>query len=400
MAKNLDDIFDDDEFGLLDVKPKTSIVKSDEDRLIDSFQEINAFYEKNNREPSSTSMSEYGLLSRLKSLRENEKHKIICKPFDKYNLLGHVEIPKPSLDEIIEADDFGLLDLDEDLSIHTFKHTPKHEDRAKTDFVAQRKPMSEKEFAKYEVMFQQVHKELKEGKRKLLPFNDAEKNLIEGNFYLIDGILAYLEVSDAEKVLKENKSGDRIRLEGRTVTIFENATMSNMLFRSLGKAIHKNGKLITEPEEKSEESFFKNAGLVSEEDVKSGWIYVLKSKSTNPKIAEIKDLYKIGFSTTKVEDRIKNASKEATYLFSNVEIVEKFICYNLNTHQFENLIHRFFGDCCLDIDIYNDKKQRITPREWFVVPLEVIREAADLIISGGIINYTYDAIAQKVVLKS
>lgn len=401
MAKTLDEIFEDDEFGLLDdVKPKTSVVKSDEDRLIDSFQEINAFYEKNQREPSPSSMSEYGLLSRLKSLRNNEKHKIICKPFDKFNLLGYVDIPKPSLDEIIETDDLGLLDLEEDLSIYEFKHTPKPEDRAKTDFVAQRKPISEKEFAKYEKMFQQVHKELSEGKRKLLPFNDAEKNLIEGNFYLVDGILAYLDVSDAEKILKKNKSGNRVRLEGRTVTVFENGTMSNMLFRSLGKAIQKNGKMVTEPEEKSEEDLFKNAGLVSEEDVKSGWIYVLKSKSRNPKIAEIKDLYKIGFSTTKVEERIKNASKEATYLFSDVEIVEKFVCYNLNTHQFENLIHRFFGNCCLNIDIYNDKKQRITPREWFVVPLSVILQVINLIISGGIINYKYDAENKALVLKS
>ncbi|MDO5654633.1 MAG: GIY-YIG nuclease family protein [Flavobacteriaceae bacterium] len=399
MKLTLDDIFNDDDFGLLDVKPKTSNIKTDEDRLIDSFQEINNFYEKNKREPSPTSMSEYGLLSRLRSIRTNEKHKVILKPFDKYDLLGYVEIPKPTLSEIIEDDDFGLLEDDSDLSIHTFKHTPKQEERAKTDFVAQREPMSEKDFRKYEEMFQQVHRDLKEGKRKLLPFSDAEKNLIEGNFYLVDGILAYLEVSDAEKILKENKSGDRIRLEGRTVTIFENGTISNLLFRSLGKAIQKNGRLVTNTDENIEDELFKNAGLVSEEDVKSGWIYVLKSKSQNPKISGIKDLYKIGFSTSKVENRIKNASKEATYLFADVEIAASYVCYNLNTHNFENLIHRFFGESCLNIDIYNEKKQRITPREWFVVPLPVINEVIELIISGGIINYAYNTKTQKLILK-
>ena len=399
MAKTLDDIFNNDEFGLLDVKPKTNVVKSDEDRLIDSFQEINAFYEKNKREPSSTSMSEYGLLSRLKSIRGNEKHKISCKPFDKFNLLGHVDIPRPTLEEILDDDDLGLLNLDADLSIHNFKHTPKLDDRAKTDFVAQRKPMSEKEFAKYETMFQQVHKELREGKRKLLPFNDAEKNLIEGNFYVVDGMLAFLEVSGAEKVLKENKSGDRVRLEGRTVTVFENGTMSNLLFRSLGKAILKNGNMVTNTDDQTENDLFVNAGMVSEGDIQSGWIYVLKSKSKNPKLSELKDLYKIGFSKTRVQDRVKNAAKEATYLFADVEVIATYKCYNLNTHNFETLIHRFFGSSCLNIDIYNDKKQRITPREWFVVPLPVINEVIELIISGGILNFRYDLESRKLVLK-
>lgn len=399
MAKTLDDIFNDDEFGLLDFKPKVSVVKTEDDRLVDSFQEINSFFEKNNREPSTSSMSEYGLMSRLKSFRANEKHKIVIKPFDKYNLLGHVEMPKPTLEEILLEDDFGLLDSDGDNSIHAFNHTPKAGERADADFVAQRKPIKDKDFKKYDEMFHQVHKDLKEGKRKLAVFNNAETNLIEGKFYLVDGLIAYLEVSKAEKVLKENESGDRVRLEGRTVTIFENGTMSNMLFRSLGKAILKNGNVITDTEESTEDELWKNAGVVSEEDVKSGWIYVLKSKSKNPKISELKDLYKIGFSTTNVADRIKNASKEATYLFADVEEVASYKCYNLNTQNFESLLHRFFGKCCLNVDVYNDKKQRITPREWFVVPLKIIDEVIELIISGGIVNYKYDVEKQKLVFK-
>lgn len=399
MAKTLDDIFNDDPFGLLDAKAKTSLVKTDEDRLIDSFMEINEFFEKNSREPSSTSMSEYGLLSRLKAIRGNDKHKIILKPFDKYNLLGYVEMPIPNLDDILDGDDLGLLDIDTDNSIHVFKHTPKDSDRIKADYIAQRTPMKEEDFKRYEKMFQQVHQELKEGKRKLLDFYDAEDNLTESNFYLIDGILAYLEVSKAEKVLKENKSGDRVRLEGRTVTIFENGTISNMLFRSLAKAIQKNGKAISNTEESTQDELFKNAGMVSEEDVKSGWIYVLKSKSNIPEIASIKDLYKIGFSTSTVENRIKNAEKEATYLFSEVTIVSSYRCYNMDTQNFENILHRFFGNACLNIDLYDSSKKRYTPREWFVAPFHVIDEAINLIISGGIINYKYDVKTKKIVLK-
>lgn len=399
MPKSLEDIFNDDAFGLLDFKENKTIVKSDDDRLIDSFFEINDFFEKTGREPSDTSMSEYGLYARLKNLRADEKYKKIVKGFDKFNLLGEVQIEDISIDDILNDDTLGLLDTESDNSIFNFNHTPKAEDRAPTDFMAQRKPMSENEFEKYEIMFRQVHKELKEGKRKLAEFNNAETNLIEGKFYLIDGIIAYLEVSNAEKLLKENKSGDRMRLEGRTLTIFENGTKSNMLFRSLGKAILKNGKLVTDPAEKTEEELWKNAGLVSEEDIKSGWIYVLKSKSKNPKISQMQDLYKIGFSNSSVKERVKNASKQGTYLFADVEIIASYICYNLDTHQFENLIHRFFGECCLNIDLYDENKQRITPREWFVVPLPIINEVIDLIISGGILNYNYDVENQVLFLK-
>src|SRR5690606_13338366 len=117
-----------------------------------------------------------------------------------------------------------------DLDIFKFKHTPRPEERAEADFVAQRKPLKEKEFEKYETMFQKVHKEIKEGKRKILPFTNIEKNLHVGDFYLMDGLLLYLESANLKKEEWEQKSGNRIRVEGRTRTIFENGTYSNMLY--------------------------------------------------------------------------------------------------------------------------------------------------------------------------
>ncbi len=399
MPKSLDDIFDDDEFGLLDFKEKKSIIKTDEDRLTDVFMEINQFYEKNGREPSTSSMSEYGLLSKLKAFRSNEAHKKILKPFDRYNLLGEVAMEEITLDDILEDDDLGLLETDADNSIFSFRHTPKPEDRAKADFIAQREPMKEKKFAKYEKMFRQIHKDLREGKRKLRSFDFSQENLQIGKFYLADGMMLYLESADLEKKIMTSPSGTKERVDGRTVTVFENGTYSNLLFRSLGRLVQQKGKLITDTLESIEDDLQKKAGLIAEEDVKSGWIYVLKSKSTNPKISQIKDLYKIGFSTTSVKDRVKNADKQTTYLLADVEIVATYKCYNLNTHNFENLLHRFFGECCLNIDLYDENKKRITPREWFVVPLPVINEVIELIISGGIVNYRYIVEDQKLILK-
>ena len=404
MAKKkltIDDIFNDDDFGLLDSKVKTSTVKTDEDRLIDSFEEINAFFDKNNREPNSSSMSEYGLLAKLKNFRQNEKQKKTLKPFDRHNLLGFVEIEKQTIDDILnEDDDFGLLDSDKDLDIFRFKHTPKPGDRAESDFVARRKAMKEKDFEKYEKMFQKVHKEIKEGKRKIKPFKNIEKNLHVGDYYLMDGILLYLESANLKQEETELDSGNRVRIEGRTRTIFENGTFSNMLFRSLGKQIQKSGKLITNTNEKLEQELFVNTGLVKEEDLQTGWIYVLKSKSTNTELSSIQNLFKIGFASNSVDERIKNAKNEATYLFADVKKIATYKVYNRNADKLENLLHRFFASACLDIDLFNEKGQRLNPREWFVVPFEVIEESIQLILNENIVNYEYDTKLKRIKLKS
>ncbi|MDF0706946.1 GIY-YIG nuclease family protein [Flagellimonas okinawensis] len=396
----IEDIFDDDDFGLLDAKVKTSTVKTDEERLIDSFEEINVFIDKNEREPNKSSMSEYGLLAKLKNFRENEEQKKVLKPFDRHNLLGYVEMEKQSIDDILNEDDeLGLLDADNDLAIFKFKHTPRPEDRADADFVAQRKPIKEKDFEKYEKMFLKVHKEIKEGKRKIKPFTNIEKNLHVGDFYLMNGIMLYLESANLKKDEVDLGSGNRVRLEGRTRTVFENGTYSNMLYRSLGKQIQKDGKLITNTYDKIEQDLFVNSGLVKEEDVQSGWIYVLKTKSTEKELTEIKDLYKIGFASGSVDDRIKNAKNEATYLFADVKKIATYKVYNRNADKLEILLHRFFANACLDIDLFNEKGQRLNPREWFVVPFEVIEETIQLILNENIVHYEYDTEAQRIKLK-
>lgn len=401
MAKKkltIDDIFNDDDFGLLDSKAKASTVKTDEERLIDSFEEINAFFDKNKREPNKSSMSEYGLMAKLKNFRENEVQKKVLKPFDRHNLLGYVEMEKQTIDDILN-DDLGLLEADKDLDIFKFKHTPRPEERAEADFVAQRKPLKEKEFEKYEKMFFQVHKEIKEGKRKIKPFKDVEKHLKEGHYYIADGIMLFLETVNFRREKKDLSKNTARRKDGRTRIIFENGTLSNMLYRSLGKIIYNNGKLITNTVEKTEQDLFVNSGLVEEEDVQSGWIYVLKTMSTKKELSGIKDLYKIGFASSSVDDRIKNAKNEATYLFADVKKIATYKVYNRSADKLEVLLHRFFANACLDIDFFNEKGQRLNPREWFVVPIKVIEEAIQLILNENIVNYKYDPVYKRIVLK-
>tara|TARA_R110002096_G_C14658584_1_gene727335 strand:- start:4289 stop:5479 length:1191 start_codon:yes stop_codon:yes gene_type:complete len=391
--KTLEDIFNDDEFGILDSKPKESNVKTEDERLIESFQEINTFFEKNNREPEATNVTEFKLLSRLKALRKDSKKVEILKPYDTHNLLNTKEEIK-SVADILNDDALGILDTEETLSIFKLKNVPSSTDRAESDFTARRKAMKDSEFMSYEAQFKKVHKELREGKRKLKEFKDVEKNLEQGKYYVLDGVLLFLEKDG----LEDRQIGDRTRKDGRTTTIFENGTVSNMFYRSLAKALYNNGSIVSDTDKDSEDELFKNANIVNEEDVQTGWIYILKSKSTHKDIATIKDLHKIGYSTVPVPERIKNAVKEPTYLFADVKIIDAYKTYNMNTQKFELLIHRFFAEVCLNIDINDDKGRRMTPREWFVVPLPIIQKAFSLLESGEIINFKYDS-SNKTLIK-
>ena len=138
---------------------------------------------------------------------------------------------------------------------------------------------------------------------------------------------------------------------------------------------------------------------INDEDESSGWIYILKSKSQRPEIKDIQNLYKIGFSSTPVEERIKNAKNEATYLYDDVAIVETYKIYNLHANKFEQLIHRVFASACLDIEFDIKDNLRVNPREWFIVPRNVIEEAIKLIVSGEIINYYYENKTKQLILK-
>jgi len=112
--------------------------------------------------------------------------------------------------------------------------------------------------------------------------------------------------------------------------------------------------------------------------------------SFDDRIITKKNLYKIGFSKDDVKNRIANAINEPTYLMADVEIVSVYQCFNMNAQKLEQLLHKFFGKSCLNIEILDNNKIAHNPREWFIAPLDVIDEAIELIVSGKIIEYRYD----------
>ncbi|MCG9874539.1 MAG: GIY-YIG nuclease family protein [Leptospiraceae bacterium] len=396
----LEEIFKNDPLGLLDVIPKKSNAKSADERLVASFEEINGFMEKNGRlpEPNTSSVSEFQLYSRFKAIDEDPMKTLQLKEYDRHKILKDVledsqddrnatseQKEINTIYDIFSEDFDNLLSVDS-IDIHTLKHVPK-QDRSETDFVAMRKKC--KDFNKYEDEFKNVQKELSEGTRKLLPFN--EKDLEEGNYFVHNGILLFLEKTI--NLTKDNNG----KVDGRTRVIFENGTESNMKFRSLGKNLFDNGQSVSKSKATSEEDFLTGFNAISKEDSEVGYIYVLKSKSKDPKIAFMENLYKIGYSTTDVATRIRNAEKEPTYLMAPVENIATWKCFNLNPQKFEKLIHQFFGSSRLQLEIIDSKGEKHTPKEWFIVPLQEINQAIDLIISGEIISYQYDSRGNMIV---
>ena len=395
--KILDDIFSNDPLGLLNVKLKTSNVKTADERLSNSFEEINDFIAKNEREPAPnpTNPTEYQLYSRLKNLREDEGKMIALEPQDTYGILKVEKKEINSIDDIFNDDILGIFDDGDAQSLFEFKHTPREIARAEADFVARRKPC--KNFKDYEETFKSVQADLSNGKRKLVEFKQG--NLREGAYYVHRGILFLLEKIDISKTEHYREDGTRVRTDGRTRCIFENGTESNMLMRSVEKILYTHGKVVTENADSVTEEFYEQFNEITDEDKEAGYIYVLSSKSTDAKISEIKNLYKIGYSTTPVENRIKNAEKEPTYLMAPVQIEAEYKTFNMNTQKFEQLLHNFFGASCLNIDIYDEKLRRHMPQEWFIAPLDVIDRAIDLIITEKIFKFKYDKDLEEIIEK-
>ena len=367
-----------DPYGLLNVDSSSNRGEANESVLKNNFEEIVDFFEANNREPSSNldNIYEFQLYCRLKKIRSTPSMVKMLKPLDIHGLLENEK--EQTIEEVLSNDPLGLLDDDSDESIFTLKNV-KSSGRLNPDFIARRKKC--KDFDEYKFLFDTLHDELESGKRKLSPYKP--ENLKEGGFYVLNGILLYLKSVTGEVSTYEYNSGERERFDGRTICIFDNGTYSEMLFRSLDKALQKDGYGISDLIDKTSSS-----QVVTDEDKSLGYIYVLRSM--RPEFRKEKNIYKIGCTKTSVSERIKNAKNEATYLFADVEIVATYRCYNVSSLEVEQSIHTFLDSVRIDISIPEDNGTIARPREWFKVSLHVVDEIVQLLENNTINEYVYD----------
>ena len=224
------------------------------------------------------------------------------------------------------------------------------------------------------------------GASKLLPYPGLT-HIVPGAFFVLNGVMLFIaEVGETEykkSTVRENKR-ERLRC------IFENGTESSMYRQSLGiRLSDEDGQIVVQTDVPE---------ILTDDEV-SGYIYVLRSRSEDPQIAAIKDLHKIGFTRGSVEKRIKNAVKSPTYLLAPVDLLASYRTYNLKASALENLLHRVFAEVRLDVTQAGRKGREYDPSEWFVVPRHVIDQAIDLIVSGDIVSYVYDAKAHKLVAR-
>lgn len=363
-----------------------------EERIIAGFEDIERFFEQNGRLPEhgeSKDIFERIYAVRLDKIRASGECRAALSGLDKHGLLDGAPAIKDDAADDIDEDEL-LAELDDlksdDGDITKLKHVKTRAEIKAAEEIAQRTPCAD--FQKFTPIFEQMREELKSGVRKTRPF-ELKAEIRPGAFFIVGGQTAY--VADMDEIFTNEQS----RTDARLRVIYDNATESNILMRSLQRALHKDeaGRRITDP---VAGPLF--ADTVEEGDTESGTIYVLRSKSDHPTIKEHRDvIHKIGVTGGDIKKRIANAKIDPTYLMADVEVIATYELSNINRTKLENLIHRFFEPARLNIEIKDRFGNPIVPREWFLVPLFVVDEAVERIKDGTITDYIYDHQAASLV---
>lgn len=386
------DLSDDEllaELGLSIEQPKTRTYTPREERIIAGFEDVVRFHDEHGRAPQhgeDRDIFERLYAVRLDRLRELDECRDLLTPLDKHGLLNTAGTDAPLLVEDIDDDallaELGIAVDPADDDIRVLRHVPSADERRAAEEVANREKCED--FAVFKPLFEKVERDLETGARVTRPFvKDAgflKADITKGQFFILGGQIAY--VADVGELIRAPNGEADARLR----VVYSNATESNLLLRSLQRALYKDeaGRRITEPDAGP---LF--AGSAEEGDLESGTIYVLCSKSDHPTIAEHRNLiHKIGVTGGSVEARIAKAAKDATYLFAGVEVVASYSLFNINRARLEALIHRVFARAQVDLTIQLGTP--VKPREWFLVPLAVIDEAVARIRDGSITGYIYD----------
>ena len=425
--QSLEDILANDNNGLLvniTAKPTQSIA----DNLVSQFQEINEFVKKygcppSEQNPKSDGFEEKKLARRLASLKHDNEKLAILTPYDNFGLLTELK-PNPnaeplkqtqvkqtptSIDDILRMDSQGLLaqlsGINSSLLAKTYNRSIL--DRASPDqfsdeLVAKRKICED--FEKFSPIFTLIHESMRTKQYHKTAFSSV-KDIREGSVFVLNGLVCYVASIYQAETRKNERNQQRLRL------IFANGTESNMLIRSLASAQYRHDAdsyqvVINAPEWQNLDllSGFADtpthdmANLKNQKDKNlTGIIYVAKLKKPRIELAKYSNLHKIGFSKNRGELRAKSSQMDATFLFSEVDIIAEWALYNSNPQQVEYRLHQFFHQQRLNMTL-KIGSQEYKPNEWFDVDIVNIEKALQLIFQGKINEYQFDS-ASKTVLR-
>ncbi len=357
-----------------------------EERIVAGFEEIQRFVEQHGQPPrhgENKDIFERLYAVRLDRLRTMVEYRALLISLDHQGLLSKVDAGEPESSYKIDDDELlaELRGAADPSDIAELRHVrPRAEVRAAEEIASRLKC---EDFEKFAPIFDQVKKEMKAGVRKTLTFQIRSIDEIQqGTFFVVGGQIAYVAEVGEEFTTEYDRRDSRLRV------IYDNATESNVLQRSLQRALHRDdaARLITDP----------HAGplfgeSLESDDIESGTIYVLRSLSNHPFVAEHRELiHKIGVTGGKVETRIANAALNPTYLLADVKVVATYKLAGINRTKMENIFHRIFAAAQLDLTIQDRFGNPVRPREWFLVPLHIIDEAVQRIRDGSIPDAIYD----------
>ena len=362
-----------------------------EERIIAGFEDIERFFEQYKQLPThgeDKDIFERLYAVRLDKVRNSEECISVLAGLDRHGLLQGQPTTKYNSEENLDDDallaELGVFNAGEN-DITKLTHVKTRAEIKAAEEIAKRTPCLD--FDKYKPLFVKIQEELQSGVRKTREFKENAQ-IRQDEFFILGGQKVYVaEIGEEIKA----PNGDT---DARMRVIYDNGTESNLLLRSLQRALYKDeaGRRITNP---SAGPLF--ADSVEDGDIESGTIYVLRSNSEHPHIKQHRDvIHKIGVTGGGIDKRIANAKLDPTFLMADVEVIATYELSNINRIKLENLIHRFFEPAKLNIEIKDRFGNPIVPREWFLVPLFVIDEAVEKIKDGTIVSYIYDAEAGKI----
>ena len=285
------------------------------------------------------------------------------------------------LDEDALLAELGVGDEPADKNdITVLRHVRSSVEQHAAEEITDRTPCAD--FNKFQPLLEQAARELKADVRKTIRFG-CDTSIAKGNYFIVGGG-SFGYVAEIGETIKapNGESGARLRV------IYANGTESNLLRRSLQRALYKDdtGRPPTDPHTGP---LFGDAP--EPDDMESGSMYVLRSLSSRPFVAEHRELiHKVGVTGGKVEARIAGAERNATCLLADVELVATFKLDKLNRTRLEDIFHRLFGAAQLDLTFEDRFGHPVKPREWFLVPLHALDEAVRRIRDGAITDALCD----------
>lgn len=358
-----------------------------EQRIIAGYEEIEQFVEQHGRIPErgeDRDIFERMYAVRLDQLRDSDECRKVLESIDLKRLLDIRENrPGTVVNEDAATDEELLkalgMSADSSDDITQLKHVRSSQEKMTAEEIAKRTPCPN--FGMFRPLFEQVQQDLESGFRKTLKYQDNGE-IKKGDFFILEGQKAYVADWGDPFISSYDRPDRRLRV------IFDNGTESDLLLRSLQRALNRDeaSRRVTDP---TLGPLF--SGQQEDDDRAVGYVYVLRSKSDNPFIAENrKVIHKIGITKGSIKQRVANAVKDPTYLLAEVEIVATYKVSNLDLNRLEKLLHKFFDQARLDLQLKDRFGFDVEPREWFLVPLPIIEEAIQKLIDGTLPKHRYE----------